>query len=60
MLLEKKEYIVDSPLKGDFERCIGIYARSKDKPTYLDTTDGEEAALQELCSVDGFEQDFEE
>ena len=56
--LEKKGYIVDSPFEGDFERWIGVYARPKDKPTYLDPTDGEEAGLQELYSVDGFKQDF--
>ena len=59
-LLEKKGYIVDSPFEGDFERWIGVYARPKDKPTYLDPTDGEEAGLQELYSVDGFKQDFAE
>ena len=51
LLLEKKGYIVDSPFEGDFERWIGVYARPKDKPTYLDPTDGEEAGLQELYSV---------
>lgn len=60
VLLEKKGYIVDSPFEGDFERWIGVYARPKDKPTYLDPTDGEEAGLQELYSVDGFKQDFAE
>jgi hypothetical protein len=60
LLLEKKGYIVDSPFEGDFERWIGVYARPKDKPTYLDPTDGEEAGLQELYSVDGFKQDFAE
>ncbi|KAJ83801.1 hypothetical protein [Enterococcus faecalis] len=60
VLLEKKGYIVDSPFEGDFERWIGVYARLKDKPTYLDPTDGEEAGLQELYSVDGFKQDFAE
>ncbi len=60
LLLKKKGYIVDSPFEGDFERWIGVYARPKDKPTYLDPTDGEEAGLQELYSVDGFKQDFAE
>ncbi|EGO6140648.1 Phi-29-like late activator [Enterococcus faecalis] len=60
VLLEKKGYIVDSPFEGDFERWIGVYARPKDKPTYLDPTDGEEAGLQELYSVNGFKQDFAE
>lgn len=60
VLLEKKGYIVDSPFEGDFERWIGVYARPKDKPTYLDPTDGEEVALQEVYSVDGFKQDFAE
>ena len=58
VLLEKKGYIVDSPFEGDFERWIGVYARPKDKPTYLDPTDGEEVGLQEVYSVDGFKQDF--
>nr|WP_306179167.1 hypothetical protein [Campylobacter jejuni] len=60
VLLEKKGYIVDSSFEGDFERWIGVYARPKDKPTYLDPTDGEEAGLQELYSVNGFKQDFAE
>ncbi|EGO8289787.1 MULTISPECIES: Phi-29-like late activator [Enterococcus] len=60
VLLEKKGYIVDSPFEGDFERWIGVYARPKDKPTYLDPTDGEEGGLQEVYSVDGFKQDFAE
>ena len=60
VLLEKKGYIVDSPFEGDVERWIGVYARPKDKPTYLDPTDGEEVGLQEVYSVDGFKQDFAE
>lgn len=60
VMLEKKGYIVDSPFEGDFERWIGVYARPKDKPTYLDATDGEEVGLQELYSVNGFKQDFAE
>ncbi|NSU70358.1 Phi-29-like late activator [Enterococcus faecalis] len=60
VLVEKKGYIVDSPFEGDFERWIGVYARPKDKPTYLDPTDGEEVGLQEVYSVDGFKQDFAE
>lgn len=60
VLLEKKGYIVDSPFEGDFERWTGVYARPKDKPTYLDPTDGEEVGLQEVYSVDGFKQDFAE
>ncbi|EGO2613323.1 Phi-29-like late activator [Enterococcus faecalis] len=60
VLLEKKGYIVDSPFEGDFERWIGVYARPKDKPTYLDPTDGEEVGLQEVYCVDGFKQDFAE
>ena len=60
MLLEKKGFVVDSPFEGDFEKWIGVYARPKDKPTYLDPVDGEEVALQELYSIDGFKQDFAE
>ena len=60
MLLEKKGLVVDSPFEGDFEKWIGVYARPKDKPTYLDPVDGEEVALQELYSIDGFKQDFAE
>lgn len=60
VLLEKKGDIVDSPFESDFERWIGVYARPKDKPTYLDPTDGEEVGLQEVYSVDGFKQDFAE
>ncbi|EOC4732731.1 Phi-29-like late activator [Enterococcus faecalis] len=60
VLLEKKGYIVDSSFEGDFERWIGVYARPKDKPTYLDPMDGEEVGLQEVYSVDGFKQDFAE
>ncbi|WP_438843578.1 Phi-29-like late activator [Enterococcus sp. AZ029] len=60
VMLEKKGYIVDSAFEGDFEKWIGVYARPKDKPTYLDPADGEEVGLQELYSVDGFKQDFAE
>ena len=59
-MLEKKGYIVDSPFEGDFERWIGVYARPKDKPTYLDPMDGEEVGLQEVYSVDGFEGEIVE
>ena len=60
LLLKKKGYIVDSPFEGDFERWIGVYARPKDKPTYLDPANAEEVVLQEKYSVNGFKQDFSE
>ncbi|NSP76992.1 hypothetical protein HRE95_12080, partial [Enterococcus faecalis] len=37
-----------------------VYARPKDKPTYLDPANAEEVVLQEKYSVNGFKQDFSE
>ncbi|KAA9178921.1 hypothetical protein F6X86_06695 [Enterococcus durans] len=59
-ILAIKGYIADSCFEGDYETWIGVYARPKDKPTYLDPRDDEEAALQEKYSVNGFKQDFSE
>ncbi|GKS55476.1 hypothetical protein IGJ91_002245 [Enterococcus sp. DIV0765f] len=59
-ILNKMGYIVDSYFEGDYATWIGVYARPKDKPTYLDPRDAEEAALQEKHSVNGFKQDFSE
>lgn len=59
-ILDKMGYIVDSYFEGDYITWIGVYARPKDKPTYLDPRDAEEAALQEKYSVNGFKQDFSE
>lgn len=59
-ILSKMGYIVDSYFEGDYATWIGVYARPKDKPTYLDPRDAEEAALQEKHSVNGFKQDFSE
>ncbi|WP_241546155.1 hypothetical protein [Enterococcus villorum] len=59
-LLAIKGYIIDSPFEGDYVTWIGVYARPKDKPSYLDPRDAEEAALQEKYSLNGFKQDFSE
>lgn len=58
--LAKKGFIVDGYFEGDYETWIGVYARPKDKPTYLDPKDGEAADLQNQYRVDGFKQDFSE
>lgn len=59
-LLAEKGFVVDGYFEGDYATWIGVYARPKDKPTYLDPRDAEEAALQEKHSVNGFKQDFAE
>lgn len=59
-LLAKKGYLVDGYFEGNYETWIGVYARLKDKPTYLDAKDGEDADLQNQYRVDGFKQDFSE
>lgn len=59
-ILNKEDYIVDGYFEGDYATWIEVYARLKDKPTYLDPRDVEEAALQEKYSVNGFKQDFSE
>lgn len=59
-ILNKMGYIVDSYFEGDYATWIGVHARPKDKPTYLDPRDAEEATLQEKHSVNGFKQDFSE
>ncbi|AUB53360.1 Phi-29-like late activator [Enterococcus mundtii] len=59
-ILDKKGYIVDSYFEGDYDTWIGVYARPKDKPTYLDPANAEEATLQEKYSLNGFKQDFSE
>lgn len=58
--LAKKGYLVDGYFEGNYETWIGVYARPKDKPTYLDPNDGEAADLQNQYRVDGFKQDFSE
>jgi hypothetical protein len=58
--LNKMGYLVDSPFEGDYATWIGVYARPKDKPSYLDPRNAEEAALQERYSLNGFKQDFSE
>lgn len=57
-ILSRKGFIVDSGYEGDYETWIGVYGRPEDMPTYLDATDGDEAALQERHAVGGFKQDF--
>lgn len=59
-ILTKKDFIIDGAFEGDYATWIGVYARPKDKPTYLDPSNEEEARLQEKYSVDGFKQDFSE
>lgn len=58
--LLKDGYIVDSEFEGDYATWVGVYARPKDKPTYLDASTAEEAALQNKYRVDGFKRDFSE
>lgn len=58
--LRKKGFVVDSYFEGDYDTWIGVYARPKDKPTYLDPSTAEEARLQDKYRVDGFKQDFSE
>lgn len=59
-ILTKKGFIIDGYFEGDYVTWIGVYARPKDKPTYLDPSNAEEARLQEKYSVGGFKQDFSE
>lgn len=58
--LLKKGFLVDSFFEGDYATWIGVYARPKDKPTYLDANTHEEYLLQEKYKVDGLKQDFSE
>ncbi|WP_195958031.1 Phi-29-like late activator [Enterococcus gallinarum] len=58
--LHKKGFVVDSYFEGDYDTWIGVYARPKDKPTYLDPSTAEEARLQDKYRVDGFKKDFSE
>ncbi len=58
--LLKKGYVVDSNFEGDYATWVGVYARPEDKPTYLDASTAEEAALQNKYRVDGFKRDFSE
>ena len=56
--LTKQGFIIDGAFEGDFETWVGVYARPKDKPTYLDPRDEVEAALQDKYSINGYKQDF--
>lgn len=56
--LLKNGYVVDSNFEGDYATWVGVYARPEDKPTYLDASTAEEAALQNKYRVDGFKRDF--
>ena len=58
--LEEVGYEIDGAFEGDFTSWVGVYARPKDKPTYLDPANAEEVVLQEKYSVNGFKQDFSE
>lgn len=59
-LLLAKGFLPDSYFEGDYATWIGVYARPKDKPTYLDANNEEEYLLQEKYSQNGFKQDFSE
>lgn len=59
-LLLAKNFVPDSYFEGDYATWIGVYARPKDKPTYLDANNEEEYLLQEKYSQNGFKQDFSE
>ncbi|MBE9883435.1 hypothetical protein [Enterococcus faecium] len=58
--LNKKGFIIDSSYEGDFKTWIGVYARPKEKPTYLDPKDNDEVAEQENYNINGMKQDFSE
>src|SRR5699024_11754755 len=58
--LKEQGFIIDSSFEGDFKTWIGVYARPKDKPTYLDPQNDKEAEEQEQYSINGFKQDFSE
>lgn len=59
-LLNEKGYIVDGSFEEDFTTWVGVYARPRNRPTYLDPSDSEEAAFQDKFSINGFKQDFSE
>ncbi|OEG21536.1 hypothetical protein BCR24_06585 [Enterococcus ureilyticus] len=59
-LLLAKNFVPDSYFEGDYATWIGVYARPKDKPTYLDANNHEEYLLQGKYSQNGFKQDFSE
>lgn len=59
-LLNEKGYIVDGSFEGDFTTWVGVCARPRNRPTYLDANDSEEAAEQDKYSINGFKQDFSE
>ena len=58
--LKEQGFIIDSSFEGDFKTWIGVYARPKDKPTYLDPQNDKEVEEQEQYSINGFKQDFSE
>ncbi|MFS7398075.1 hypothetical protein [Carnobacterium maltaromaticum] len=58
--LREKGYLIDSSFEGDFTTWVGVYARPRNRPTYLDPSDSEEAAFQDKFSINGFNQDFSE
>lgn len=59
-LLLAKNFVPDSYFEGDYATWLGVYARPKDKPTYLDANNHEEHLLQEKYSQNGFKRDFSE
>ncbi|MCC4312135.1 hypothetical protein [Carnobacterium maltaromaticum] len=58
--LREKGYLIDSSFEGDFIKWVGVYARPRNRPTYLDASNFEEATEQEKYSENGFKQDFSE
>lgn len=58
--LQKQDFVTDSLFEGDFTTWVGVYARPKDKPTYLDPWDEEEEAEQDKYRINGMKQDFSE
>ncbi|SJZ77539.1 hypothetical protein SAMN02745116_01400 [Pilibacter termitis] len=57
-IIHKKGYLLDSDFEGDYHNWIGVYARPKDKPTYLDPDSLEECVKQQKYAINGFKQDF--
>jgi len=58
--LKEQGFVIDGSFEGDFSTWIGVYARPKDKPTYLDPQDDKELKEQEKYSINRLKQDFSE
>lgn len=58
-ILARENYVPET-FEGDFETYIGVYARPKDKPTSLDSSNEKEAREQDTYRINGMVQDFTE